>query len=161
MRINFLTTVFSILIIFFGVVGYLYYKKYIDNIQTFEASMIKDNKEIDIDVVHELKDFLYENKGKFVHLSVVLSPDMKNDVLKGMDRDGRIIFEAPDGEDQNKKIKYLIRLPDDGKRDFLFDEVKGKIDGYFKTFRRVDKRGISIINLVPINPKFLNKSALS
>ncbi len=158
MRINFLTIIFLIIISFFGVSGYLYYQKNKEGIQTFDSSLIVEGtKEVDTEAVDDLKDFLYENKGKFVHLSVILSSDMKNNILKGMDRDGRIIFEAPDGEDKSKKIKYLIRLPDDGRKNFLFDKLSGKLDGYFKTFRRVDKRGNPIINLVPINPKYLTK----
>ncbi len=162
MRINFLTIISVVIIGISSVIGYLYYKKTRGHIQSFDSSLaIKDSKKIDMDAVEDFREFLYENKGKFVHLSVILSTNMKSNVLRGMDKDGRIIFEAPDNRDQNKKIKYLIRLPDDGRRDFSFDQKSGKLEGYFKTFRRRDKNGIPIINLVPINPKYIKGDTLS
>jgi hypothetical protein len=120
-----------------------------DDVKFFESKVSKEDSE-------DLKKFLYEQKGKFVKLSVTLSPDMVQDILKGIDQDGRIIFTAIDGENRDKEIQYLLRLPDSGKRDFIFDSVSGKLSGYFKTYRRVSHiDGSSMINLTPIPEHFL------
>ncbi len=132
-------------------VSYYFYDKKLhkDDVKTFENKISKIDSE-------DFKDFLYENKGRFVKLSITLSNEMVQDILKGADKDGRIIFTAIDGENRDKKIQYLIRLPDNGKRDFSFDEKSGKLSGYFKTYRRVSHiDGSSMINLVPIPPQFL------
>ncbi len=145
-----LTAVFLLLLTIFGILYFFYSKQYTDDsIKGYEASLTTDSE--------GFQSFLYENKGKFVKLSVVLSSDMIQDILKGMDKDNRIIFTASDGENQDQLIQYMIRLPDDGRRNFEFDQVSGKLSGYFKTYRRVATNGSPIINLVPIPPNLLLK----
>ena len=146
-----LTIIFFILLIVFGVLYYFYDKQlHQDDIQGYEATITTSDSE-------DFQDFLYENKGKFVKLSVILAPEMIKEMLKGMDMDNRIIFTAIDGENRDQKIQYMIRLLDDGRRDFKFDETTGKLSGYFKTARRVSPDGAPIINLVPIPPNLLPK----
>jgi hypothetical protein len=131
-------------------VSYKLYNNYFSNsIKTFDKEL--DNTK----TKEQFKDFLYKNQGKFVHLSITLLDDMKNEVIKGMDAENRINFNVPDKKDSTKIIRYMIKLPDDGHRDFSFDIESGKLDGIFKTFKREDLDGNPIINLVPINPKWL------
>jgi hypothetical protein len=145
-----LKIVFFVLLAIFGVLYFFYDKGLHKNdIEIFEAPISATDSE-------DFQEFLYENHGKFVKLLVTLSPEMVQDILKGMDEDARIIFKAIDGENRDKMINYMIRLPDSGRRDFEFDKVSGKLSGYFKTYRRISPvDGSPIINLVPIPAKLL------
>jgi hypothetical protein len=146
-----LTIIFLTLLAVLGVLYFFYDKQlHQDDIKGFEAAISTSDSE-------DFQDFLYENKGKFVKLSVILAPEMVNNMLKGMDVDGRIVFTAIDGENQDQLIQYMIRLPDDGRRNFQFDKATGRLSGYFKTYRRVSVDGSPIINLVPISPTLLEK----
>ena len=128
----------------------LYYDFHKDDVKTYQAVLAENNSQ-------EFSEFLYENRGKFVHLSIVLNEQMKKDVLKGMDKDGRIVFRAPINQDEKKLTTYIIRLPDDGREDFSFDKTSGKLEGYFKTYKRKAKDGTDLINLVPIKEAWLPK----
>ncbi len=146
-----LTVVFLLLFATLGILYFFYDQQLHQNdIKGFEAPILTSDSE-------DFQDFLYENKGKFVKLSVILSPEMIKEVLKGMDVDSRIIFTAIDGENEDQLIQYMIRLPDDGRRNFQFDKTTGQLSGYFKTYRRVSVDGSPIINLVPIPPNLLTK----
>ena len=145
-----LTIVFFILLALFGVLYYFYDKElHKDEIKSFEASVSKEDSE-------DFQDFLYENRGKFVKLSVTLSHNMVQEILRGMDEDNRIIFRATDMEDESKTIQYIIRLLDDGRRNFSFDRTTGKLSGFFKTNRRVSPEGSPIVNLIPIPARLLS-----
>lgn len=146
-----LTIIFFILLTIFGTLYFFYYTQlHNDDIKGFSAPITASDS-------GDFQDFLYENKGKFVKLVVMLSPEMVKEMLKGMDEDNRIIFTAIDGENQDQLIQYMIRLPDDGRVNFHFDKATGKLSGYFKTYRRVAVDGTPIINLVPIPPNLLAK----
>jgi len=146
-----LTIIFFILLITVGVLYFFYDKQlYKDDIKGYESSISASDSE-------DFQDFLYENKGKFVKLSVTLSAEMTREMLEGMDVDNRIVFTAIDGENEYQLIQYTIRLPDDGRRNFQFNKATGKLSGYFKTYRRVAADGSPIINLVPIPPNLLPK----
>jgi len=146
---KYLITGFFILFAVFGASYYIYDKEiHKDEIKSFEDTVSKEDSE-------DFQDFLYENRGKFVKLSVTLSPSMVKEVSRGMDKDNRIIFTALDMEDENKKVRYMIRLLDDGRRDFSFDKITGKLSGFFKTNRRVSPDGSPIVNLIPIPARFL------
>ncbi len=148
---KFLTIVFFVLLATLGVLYFFYDKQLHQNdIKGYEAAITASDSE-------DFQDFLYENKGKFVKLIVTLAPEMIKEMLKGMDRDNRIIFTAIDGENRDQKIQYMIRLLDDGRRNFEFDEITGKLSGYFKTARRISPDGSPIVNLVPIPPNLLPK----
>ncbi len=146
----FLQLSFVLVVLTLGGIYLLYSKIHKNDVHTYQAVLAHNNTE-------EFSEFLYENRDKFVHLSIVLSESMKQDVIKGMDQDGRIIFHAPRSNTDKTLTKYLIRLPDDGRRDFSFDQTSGKLEGYFKTYKRKDSDGCVLINLVPINPAWLPK----
>jgi hypothetical protein len=147
-----LTIIFFTLLILFGVLYYFYDKDLNkDGIKSFESSVSKKDSE-------DFQDFLYENRGKFVKLSVILSQDMVREVLKGMDEENRIIFRAMDMEDESRTIQYMIRVLDNGKLNFSFDKTTGKLSGFFKTNRRISPDGSPIVNLIPIPARLLVKN---
>ncbi len=137
----------SSFVLFFVFISFLIYQfAFKDEIKEFNSSAsIKNNQ--------ELQGFLYENRGKFVKLSVALSNDMVKSILNGTDNENKITFKAIDIEDPAKEVKYLIRLLDDGRKDFDFDQNTGRLSGYFKTYKRVASDGSPVITLIPISEK--------
>ncbi len=143
---------FSFLAVVVTLVGtfMLYYDFHKDDVKSYQAVLTQNS-------VDEFSEFLYENRGKFVHLSIVLNKKMKEDVLKGIDKDARIVFKAPASQNEKKLVTYMIRLPDDGRRDFSFDTKSGKLEGYFRTYKRKAQDSTTLINLVPIKEAWLPK----
>ena len=137
----------SSFILFFAFISFFVYQFVFKNeIMELNSSVSRENSQ-------ELQGFLYENRGKFVKLSVSLCDDMVKNILDGTDEENKITFRAIDIENPTREVKYLIRLLDDGRRDFDFNKNSGRLSGYFKTYKRVAPDGSSIINLVPIPEK--------
>ncbi len=131
--------VFPILVFVGGL--YLFLTK--ENIEQFEQSVTKQSSK-------DLQNFLYENHDKFVKLAITLSPKIANTIKRGTIEDNKIEFTAPDANNLKQKIKYRIRLLDDGLVHFDFDENKGRINGDFITYRGVASDGSPIVNLIPL-----------
>ncbi len=131
--------VFPILVFVGGL--YLFLTK--ENIEQFEQSVTKQSSK-------DLQNFLYENHDKFVKLAITLSPKIANTIKRGTIEDNKIEFTAPDANNLKQKIKYRIRLLDDGLVHFDFDENKGRISGDFITYRGVASDGSPVVNLIPL-----------
>ncbi len=124
-------------------VGGLYLFLTKENIEKFEQKVTKQSSK-------DLQNFLYENHEKFVKLSITLSPDIAQNIKRGSVEDNKIEFTAPDANNPNQKVKYRIRLLDDGLIRFGFDESKGRISGDFITYRGLASDGSPIVNLIPL-----------
>ncbi len=131
--------VFPILVFVGGL--YLFLTK--ENIEQFEQKVTKQSSK-------DLQNFLYENHDKFVKLAITLSPKIVNTIKRGTIEDNKIEFIAPDANNPKQKIKYRIRLLDDGLVHFDFDENKGRISGDFITYKGLAPDGSPIVNLIPL-----------
>jgi hypothetical protein len=146
-----LSIIFFTLLTIFGILYFFYDKQLHQNgIESFQDTISKTDSE-------DFQEFLYENHGKFIRLGVTLSKEMIDEVLDGIKKHKRIVFTAKDGENENIDVKYIIELPDDGRKDFKFDAKSGKLDGYFRTFKDTFADGSLVVDLIPIPPHMLPK----
>jgi len=100
-------------------------------------------------------DFMLSKDGKVVFLSIYLT-DVMTKELKEIDSYNRIVFSVADNYDERGHggNEYLIHLPDDGSRDFSFNEDTGKLSGYFKVWGiNGPRQGFMSVNLRPISTK--------
>ncbi len=133
-----------------ALVGGLYFFLQQESMGKFEQIVTKENSK-------DFQDFLYENHEKFIKLAITLSPDIAQSITRGRVEDNMIEFTAPDANNPNQKVKYRIRLMDDGLVHFDFDKSKGRISGDFITHRGVSSDGSPILNLIPLSPSNLKK----
>lgn len=146
-----LITAFLIAFASIGMVIYTYIDGHKDDVLKIETDISKENSDT-------LQDFLYTNHGKFIELSVLLSDDLRKELLHGVDRSGRIKFSARDGENPLQNVQYVIKLLDSGAMPFTFDKMTGRLSGFFKTYRSVSPQdGSPIVNLVPIPSELLKE----
>ncbi len=108
--------------------------------------------------IASLNKFLYSHDKKFVTLSIMIDDKMLKEIEESMKHSPNVLFHAQDPENVDKKIRYIIRLREDSRKEFILDKKARVIKGVFKTYRQVTPQGESIINLIAINPAVLKKT---
>ena len=108
--------------------------------------------------VKSLNTFLYSHDKKFVTLSIMIDDSMLQEIEESMRHSPNILFHAPNPDDANKKIMYLIRTREDKHKEFILDKKNRKLEGVFKSYTQTAPKGETIINLIAINPVELKKA---
>ena len=110
------------------------------------------------DAIEDLNEFLDDHDEEFVILSLTLDGKMAKQLADGILHSPIVPFQAQDPDDSTKTIQYILRLREDGVREFVFDEESGKFEGVFRIFKQTTPNGEYHINLIVISPSEYKKS---
>ncbi len=141
--------------IFLIMIAFIYQFMLDKEFDTYQGALTSASK------IASLNKFLYSHDKKFVTLSIVLDDKMLQEIEESMRHSPNILFHAQSPDDAQKKITYIIRTREDKRKEFILDKASRKLEGVFKTFKQVTPKGMTIINLIAINPSEFKKNKLN
>ncbi len=140
-----------IVVVLLAIGGLLWLQQYYAGLKRYEIDLKHPQN------VEKFNKFLFKHDREFVILTIMIDDKMKKEIKEGLKRSPDILFHAQDPENKHKKILYIIHSREDGRKEFIFDAAKGKLEGVFKSFRQVDPKGEIRIHLIAINPAELKQ----
>ena len=133
-----------VILIMIVVVALMYH--YFGDIAGFKGDMNSPQ------TVQELNTFLEAHEEEYVVLSLKLSETMRKQLSEGIKKSPTVLFTAADPDNPTKRINYLLKQLEGGKRLFIFDEKEGTFEGLFQTYKETTAQGKSFTYLIPTNP---------
>ena len=103
-----------------------------------------------------LQTFIQAHDEEYVVLSLTLTPKMAKAFAEGLKKSPEVLLLVPDVE-HNTSTNYVIKQEEGGKRQFVFDEARGKLEGLFHNYKRTTVAGETFIYLLPTNPTKLKR----
>ncbi len=118
--------------------------KYFGDIKGFQGDLNHPAK------VQELKSFIADHDQEYVVLSLMLSSSMNKELALGLKKSPSVLLPLTK---KHEDTLYVLQQSEGGKREFIFDENSGKLQGLFHVEKRQIDQGQTYIFLSPINPK--------
>jgi len=133
-------------VLFIMIVAAVWMYQYFGEIAGFEGDMNSPK------TVKEFNSFLANHEEEYVVLSLRLNETMRKQLAQGIKKSPTVLFTATDPDNPKKRINYILKQLEGGKRLFVFDEKKGTFEGLFQTYKEVTSQGKSFTYLIPTNP---------
>ena len=102
------------------------------------------------DLNHPAKAFIADHDQEYVVLSLMLSSSMNKELALGLKKSPSVLLPLTK---KHADTLYVLQQSEGGKREFIFDENSGKLQGLFHVEKRQIDQGQTYIFLSPINPK--------
>ena len=148
-----LVFVLTTLLVMLSTLLFLQNNHYIPNLAALYSNL---KKELFSQKINSLQTLYKTTTNKPIQVTLPLNADSMQRTAEGVRFHLNTVLDIQ--KVNGNIVKYILQMPENGKKYFTLDTRKHQLEGAFKTFKHTADDGTVVVKLVPVNPVWIKGS---